>query len=242
VQSNADLWLEVLLDGSSLGLTKAGAVPYAVEALHATTSDVAGSADTLGTLAPDDVQQRVTGGCTSSNQSIKTINANGTVTCETDDNTTYVGEDGVAIDGTTISADTTYVQRRVGSCNPNDTNQAIRSIDANGSPTCVATVMTIAGGSTFTVSGPTSSGVVSLSLSSNAVTRSQINGTEVAVYQQEPGCGGGLTTSTSCTTLVCNHNAAFDLLLFQNCAGTTCTAGGSATCTGLVRVGWLLAP
>ena len=45
VHANPDLWVEVFADGSSLGRTKLGAVPYAVEAAHAK------SADSTGTVA-----------------------------------------------------------------------------------------------------------------------------------------------------------------------------------------------
>ncbi len=41
VKLNPELWVEVLVDGSSLGRAKAGAVPFAVEAGHATSADSA---------------------------------------------------------------------------------------------------------------------------------------------------------------------------------------------------------
>jgi len=44
VGDNADLWLEVTVDGTSLGRTKLGAVPYAVEASHAASADAAAGA------------------------------------------------------------------------------------------------------------------------------------------------------------------------------------------------------
>jgi len=41
VQASPDLWVEVIANGESLGRTKLGAVPYALEAGHALAADVA---------------------------------------------------------------------------------------------------------------------------------------------------------------------------------------------------------
>jgi hypothetical protein len=41
IKSNADVWVEVAVDGVSLGTTKLGAVPYAVEAVHAVEASTA---------------------------------------------------------------------------------------------------------------------------------------------------------------------------------------------------------
>jgi hypothetical protein len=46
VRMQPDLWLETTVDGTKLGRTKLGAVPFALEANHATTADSASSADT----------------------------------------------------------------------------------------------------------------------------------------------------------------------------------------------------
>jgi hypothetical protein len=77
VKANPDLWLEVMVEGALLGRTKLGAVPYAIEAAHATSADVASDAhgalaDRLDTLLPKerpsavrayrDVDQTLTGG------------------------------------------------------------------------------------------------------------------------------------------------------------------------------------
>ena len=43
-RSNPNAWVEVLVDGTSLGRTKLGGVPYALEAGHATSSDSATNA------------------------------------------------------------------------------------------------------------------------------------------------------------------------------------------------------
>jgi hypothetical protein len=43
IHANGDLWVEVFVDGTSLGRTKLGAVPYAVEADHAVRADQSAS-------------------------------------------------------------------------------------------------------------------------------------------------------------------------------------------------------
>lgn len=49
VKGSPNLWLELRVDGSSLGRSKLGAVPYAVEAAHATNADSAAKADSATT-------------------------------------------------------------------------------------------------------------------------------------------------------------------------------------------------
>jgi hypothetical protein len=52
VKANPDLWVEVMVEGALLGRTKLGAVPYAIEAAHATDADEAvhaAAADAAGT-------------------------------------------------------------------------------------------------------------------------------------------------------------------------------------------------
>jgi hypothetical protein len=53
VKASPDVWAEVLVDGASLGRSKIGAVPYAVEAGHATKADgaSAGTFSVPGNLA-----------------------------------------------------------------------------------------------------------------------------------------------------------------------------------------------
>jgi hypothetical protein len=47
VQANKDVWAEVLFDGTAMGRSKLGAVPYAVEAAHATAADSAPAGSSL---------------------------------------------------------------------------------------------------------------------------------------------------------------------------------------------------
>lgn len=49
VAASPDLWLEATVDGKSLGRTKLGAVPYAVEANHAASADAATAGGPLAT-------------------------------------------------------------------------------------------------------------------------------------------------------------------------------------------------
>jgi hypothetical protein len=49
VKANPDLWIEVAVDGASLGRAKIGAVPYAVEAFHAASATTATSATSATT-------------------------------------------------------------------------------------------------------------------------------------------------------------------------------------------------
>lgn len=51
IQASPDVWVSVDVDGATLGRTKLGAVPYAIEAGHATTADEAIHAETAETAA-----------------------------------------------------------------------------------------------------------------------------------------------------------------------------------------------
>jgi cysteine-rich repeat protein len=88
------------------------------------------------------LQRRVSSSCPAG-QSIREIASDGTVTCEVDDNsggditgvTAGIGMAGGGTSGVvTLNADTTYLQRRVGSSCP--TGQSIRAIASNGTVTC----------------------------------------------------------------------------------------------------------
>jgi hypothetical protein len=82
VKAQPDLWLETTVDGAALGRTKLGAVPYAIEAAHATRADTAGAADDAsGALATrlDDVE-------TSAERSKARLDAARSTTIRTEDN------------------------------------------------------------------------------------------------------------------------------------------------------------
>ena len=92
-----------------------------------TTGDVSLAADT------DFLQRRVSGTC-DSGKAIRVVSGDGTVTCETDDDTTYSAGSGLSLSGTTFAADTSVLQQRVtGTCSAGN---AIRIITGDGTVTC----------------------------------------------------------------------------------------------------------
>ncbi len=110
---------------------------------------------------------------------------------------------------------------------------SIRQIAANGSVICEAIPTVYA----------TNPGIRRLSgnqLQAYGIDRFHIEGTEVALYEAAAGCGGGLTTATSCKTDFCNYDGVnryhFD------CLGNCLPFSARQTCNNLTRVGWMLAP
>jgi hypothetical protein len=122
------------------------AVPYALQAEEAKT---AGDADTLDGQEGSTFQQRVSGTC-AEGSSIRVINSDGTVTCETDDGIVYTAGNQLSLNGAQFNVlegsgsgldadlldgqDSSAFQQRVsGTCAP---GTAIRSIASDGSVTC----------------------------------------------------------------------------------------------------------
>jgi hypothetical protein len=89
-----------------------------------------------------EVQNRVTGSCIAG-QSIRIINANGSVTCENDDNMIYSPGYGLDLVTGQFSVDTAEVQDRVDSGCP--AGQSIRQINQNGSVICEPDADTVDG-------------------------------------------------------------------------------------------------
>jgi hypothetical protein len=79
------------------------------------------------------IQRRVSATC-AAGSSMRQIRADGTVVCQTDSDTTYSAGTGLLLNGTTFSADTSAVQRRVtGTC---ASTNAVRVIGSDGTVTC----------------------------------------------------------------------------------------------------------
>jgi hypothetical protein len=128
------LWLEIEVRTAGVGGWTVLEPRQALTATpYATYSTYAASAPWSGLTDVPNLQTRVSSYC-NVGSSIRQINSNGTVTCETDDNTVYFNGDGLLLVGQVFSADTTYLQRRVvGTC---AAGYAIRNIAENGSVTC----------------------------------------------------------------------------------------------------------
>ncbi len=131
-----NLWLEIVVNNVTLTpRLQVGSVPYAVRAAVA---------DAVGPFAADELQPRVVGVC-AAGAAIRTIAADGTVTCEPDDvGTGDIGgvSPGLGLTGggtsgdVSIAIDPAVVQRRVaGSC---AVGESIRAIAADGTVTCGA--------------------------------------------------------------------------------------------------------
>ncbi len=86
VQANADTWVDVLVDGGSLGRTKLGAVPYAVEASHAASASNADNATAATNLTcPDPTAPGKYGFCIWHDMAASTYSQNraaATATCK----------------------------------------------------------------------------------------------------------------------------------------------------------------
>ena len=79
------------------------------------------------------LQSRVTGTC-AAGSSIRVITGDGTVTCETDDDTTYTAGSGLTLTSTTFAVNTGDIQQRVtGTC---AAGNSIRVISADGTVAC----------------------------------------------------------------------------------------------------------
>ena len=85
---------------------------------------------------PTALQRNVTGTACSAGSSIREVKEDGTVTCETDDNTTYSAGTGLTLNTTTFSPNTSVIQSRVTTDCP--AGQAMSKIAADGSATCTA--------------------------------------------------------------------------------------------------------
>lgn len=155
--SNAELFVGVSIDDDDelQPRTELATAPYAAFAQYAATVDFEnianlpaeiadgdfvvsagnGLIDSDGTfdVDTDTVQARVTGAC-AAEESIQSINADGTVVCETDDDTTYVAGTGLTLTGDTFSIDSSAFQSRVSGVCP--ATEKIIAVNADGTVVC----------------------------------------------------------------------------------------------------------
>ena len=172
------LFIELTVDGDVLSpRIPIASVPYAVKA---------GVAETLEGFDPSTVQNRVASAC-AAGSSIRQINTDGTVICQTDTTggvgtiTSVAGTGGLTGGGSagavTLTVDTAAIQARVASTCA--AGSSIRQINANGTVVCqtdttggVGTITSVTGNGGLTGSG--SAGAVTLSIATGGVTTTQL--------------------------------------------------------------------
>jgi hypothetical protein len=137
-------WLRITAGGTALSpRARIENAPYSLQARTAELAyDVPSGAIGIAQINPAQVQRRVTATC-ASGSSMRTINQDGSVTCQTDANsggtitgvTAGTGLTGGGSSGNVaVAADTTVVQRRVsGAC---ASGSSIRTVNADGTVTC----------------------------------------------------------------------------------------------------------
>jgi len=80
-------------------------------------------------------------------------------------------------------------------------------------------------------------------IASNTITRSDISG-EIRLYTKAAGCGGGMTTSSTCKTIVAGilpPTPVGQVLYYFSCSGTaTISYISPQTCSSLSTAGWML--
>ncbi len=149
-------------------------------------------------------QRRIEGTCTAGS-SIRTVNADGTVTCEPDDNTTYTAGTGLSLSGNQFSVNTAVIQARVtGSCS---SGNAIRVINADGTVTCEPDDNT-----TYT-----------------AGTGLSLNGNQFSLatsYQLPQTCTNGQVAQWNGSAWTCASGGSGDITAVS--AGTGLTGGGAS--------------
>jgi hypothetical protein len=152
-RDNGDLWLGVQI-GTDSEMTRSylGSNPFAGYAQYCGTVPDHGHdfSDLTGTVDPGSLPGGALLGpqaCTGTDK-VSSVDSSGAIVCTTDDGgTTYTAGTGLILGGSTFSADTSYLQRRVtGSCT---SGSSISAINGDGTVTCVS------GGGTGDITGVT---------------------------------------------------------------------------------------
>lgn len=179
VFTGTQLYLEVVIDGNVLSpRTPVVSAPYAISA---------GTAATLGTLKPSDVQVRVSGSC-GTGQAIRVVAPNGQVTCEPTGSAGGSGTVTSVATGPGLTGGPITTTGTIGlaptvqnwSSQPNcGVGKIIQGIGADGTPVCATAVTSVATGTGLTGGPITGTGTVSLAAT-------------VPNWSAAPSCGPGL--------------------------------------------------
>jgi hypothetical protein len=238
------LYLEVSVDGEILTpRSPVGSVPYAIRAAVA---------ERVGPYTPAELQLRVGGTCASGSAMVG-VNADGSVACEVDDDTIYAEGDGISIAGNTVSADTTYLQRRIlGTC---AANQHMVGAGPTGTPTCTAdadTTYSAGGGLQLSVANQfsiASGGVTTARIGDDQVTGAklassafgeglELSGTTVRIKEPVSFVVSSSDTSDTATARLCaltavnvNSQCFASFVAATNAWTMTWLSGGSCTFT-----------
>jgi hypothetical protein len=212
---------------------------------------------TVFSVNPLVVQNRVSQFCTTGS-SIRVINPDGTVICQTDTGTTYTGGAGINVSGSTISvpnlgiassmlawgavtagkiAANAVAAGEIVDRSINTAEIALGAVTGAELSSFAVTANKIAAGVVGAAEIATDA-VGAAEIAAGAVGRSEIDGSERAIYRMRAAChADGITTSATCTTPVCSP---FPVFIFWSC-GNNCDSFAPLECDNTL-LGYLLGP